>query len=457
MKPYDNVYDTYDFEAIEKDNPIDSQLSIIEETTTPGFLPSLIASGLLVLLSTAAVIISWILYARERNSYLLYFSISLSVFFLLSIYFVLFFLEQNRKSKKINNYVEGSFQYNLVFCLLFLLGTLFLVTGLYILIYRPFHYYKMNKQFGTSDWGKRGPSFEAEWAQDKQLLLSLGLLSMIMSFFCFVCCLNLYSNNIDKSNLTVLLIYISLCVAFVFACVALREYYLIRKFEIEMGETSTLWKDITLELLKWFLIVVLIVTFLAALFEAINLKFTLGLAGTALLIVGLVGVVITATYTKSFDTEIKKNFYNFGREILKRQKNDEFCGPKYAQNVNVCSRDDYFMKWDSSEQVLLNKDCFSKAARKYYFYYFRFLIYCGLVFCFCFLAAVGHFMYFEYNHMELGTKYLAFIVLGIMLVFFLVFLFLLIFLYKPDLNGSYAEYLKKQDNRFQPVPPELQI
>lgn len=86
----------------------------------------------------------------------------------------------------------------------------------------------------------------------------------------------------------------------------------------------------------------------------------------------------------------------------------------------------------------LNSACYTEAAQNYYFYYFRFLIYCSLVFCFCFLAAVGHFMYFEYNHQDLGTKTLGLIVLGIMLLVGLVFIFLLIFYYKSNLTNSYS-------------------
>ena len=55
---------------------------------------------------------------------------------------------------------------------------------------------------------------------------------MICAFLCYVCCLNMYSNNIDKANLTILLMFISLLIAFIFGWVALREYYLIRNFEL---------------------------------------------------------------------------------------------------------------------------------------------------------------------------------------------------------------------------------
>lgn len=90
--------------------------------------------------------------------------------------------------------------------------------------------------------------------------------------------------------------------------------------------------------------------------------------------------------------------------------------------------------------MTLNSKCFSETFENYHFFYFRFLLYSAIAFCFCFLAAVGHFMYMEYNHQELGTKTLAMIIIGIMLIFGVTFLLLIIFLYTPKTDKGYGQY-----------------
>lgn len=75
----------------------------------------------------------------------------------------------------------------------------------------------------------------------------------------------MYSNNIDKANLTILLILISLLLAFIFAWVALKEHNLIEDIEEMLGGERELWKNILMNVLFWLTIIVIGVTFLAAL------------------------------------------------------------------------------------------------------------------------------------------------------------------------------------------------
>jgi len=42
--------------------------------------------------------------------------------------------------------------------------------------------------------------------------------------------------------------------------------------------------------------------------------------GFILLIIAIVGIILTASYTKIFDKEVKKNAYTTGRDILKKSR-----------------------------------------------------------------------------------------------------------------------------------------
>ena len=215
---------------------------MIEDTPTPGFLPGLIASGLMVLISITCLVIAWIIWARNRHPYLLYFAISMTVFFLVTLFFTFVFFTNFSKNKKVKYHVKGDPLYDIAFILLFICGVLFLVTGLFILIYRPFHFNQMRKELSTDKWKKSwGNSFESEWASDKRILTALGIMAMTIALLSFICCLNMYSNVLDKADLSQLLIYVSLLIASVFSWVALREYFRIRENEIELGGEHVLW------------------------------------------------------------------------------------------------------------------------------------------------------------------------------------------------------------------------
>lgn len=180
-------------------------------------------------------------------------------------------------------------------------GVLFLVSGFFILLYKPTHFNIMRRALGTDHWKKSwGKDFDSEWTEDRRLLDTLAYLSMIIAFLSFVCCLNLYSNVIDKSDLSNLLIYTSLFLTFLFAFLALREYYIIRELELELGGDRVLWIDQLLEILYWLLILLIILSFIACIIGITKVSITFPIMATILLILAVVGLLVLACYTKSY-------------------------------------------------------------------------------------------------------------------------------------------------------------
>lgn len=105
---------------------------------------ALIGTAMMLLLTASALIIGWILWNRNRHAYLLWIAIFFSVAFLLSIVCFLYFFGLHKS--RFDNFREEKPMIDFVIAtLLFCLLVICLVSGIFLLIYKPFHFYIMRE------------------------------------------------------------------------------------------------------------------------------------------------------------------------------------------------------------------------------------------------------------------------------------------------------------------------
>ena len=105
---------------------------------------ALIGSAIMLLLTASALIIGWIVWKRNRHAYLLWIAIFFSIAFLLSIVIFLYFLSLH-KTRFDNFREEKPFVDFSIALILFTLFVICLASGVFLLIYKPFHFYIMRE------------------------------------------------------------------------------------------------------------------------------------------------------------------------------------------------------------------------------------------------------------------------------------------------------------------------
>lgn len=105
---------------------------------------ALIGTALMMLLTASSLIIAWILWNRNRHSYLLWFAIWSSITFLISIFCFLHFF--NKHKNRFDSFAEEKPLMDFIMiCLLLILFVVFLTSGVFLLMYKPFHFYIMRE------------------------------------------------------------------------------------------------------------------------------------------------------------------------------------------------------------------------------------------------------------------------------------------------------------------------
>ena len=199
----------------------DDMIDITGKEVDGSYTIGLIAAGLFTLCAAICVIIGWILYDVNKGSFLLSFAIIATLAFLAGLFFTFVFFKNQKAMKS-----GANRSYNLD-VLVWVLGLsfigYFLVTGLMVFLFRPFHFNKMNESFlDRQKWDDRwGGDFGSEWASDDRLLITLGIFCLLAGFFAIIFVSNIYSNYPVKYSLEVTMLYLALLFAFIFAIVAI--------------------------------------------------------------------------------------------------------------------------------------------------------------------------------------------------------------------------------------------
>lgn len=104
----------------------------------------LIGTVIMILLTASALIIGWILWNRNRHSYLLWIAIFFSIAFLLSILCFMYFFSLH-KTRFDNFREEKPLMDFIISTILFTLLVICIASGIFLLLYKPFHFYIMRE------------------------------------------------------------------------------------------------------------------------------------------------------------------------------------------------------------------------------------------------------------------------------------------------------------------------
>ena len=179
----------------------------------------LIASGLACAMALICAVIGWILFDHWKNAWMLAFAIGSTLGVLIFAYCAFWCFNNNRKRSVDAEYHPSALTELVVWILAILALIFFLVAGIAMFVYMPFHKQYMIEMKGDSEYWNRkwGKDFDKEWKQEKDQMIVLAAMSLLIGAMMIILAFNTYSMSIKKYNLNVTMFLLSALAAFCFA------------------------------------------------------------------------------------------------------------------------------------------------------------------------------------------------------------------------------------------------
>ena len=458
---YDDDDDGYGYGNYDDDDDMFGDYSPDrQEEVGNHWMCGLIAAGLACLLALIAAVIAWIMFDHWKNLWMLAFAIGATLGTLIFAYAAYWCFNNNKKRSTDAEYHPSAISELLVWVLAILAMIFFLVAGVAMFVYMPFHEsYMWEKQAEPEIWKKKwGKEYGKEWKEEKDHLKVLGAFSLIIGALMIPLAFNTYSMSIKKYNLNVTMFLLAALAALCFAFGVVVHYQDINWWTDQYSNPSfhTPYKPILLALFI-LAIIAIVLAFLNLLLSFMRNKFFSYVFLFLILLACILGAIFLAEYGKSLRKNQSKGMWNDGREILRqthKDKTSKFCDyTKYVGNNDACLQEDFTTSWESNEYAStqgLNQKCYGNAARFMHWKYFvMFLLAAFLVMFLAVLAIMNLNLMRDPEAEKSNVAYLG--IAGLMGLIALGLGLYLIFGYKSPDHQTYPNSSSKLNGNFQPV------
>ena len=190
-----------------------------QETVGAHWLCGLIASALACVLALIAAVFAWILFDHWKNPWMLALAIMLTLGTLIFAYCAFWCFTNNKNRSTDAEYHPSAVTEVVVWVLAILMMIFFLVAGIAMFVYMPFHEsYMREKQSDSDYWNRKwGKDFDQEWKEEKDQMIVVASFSLIIGALMGLLAFNTHSMSIRKYNLNVIMFLLAALAAFCFA------------------------------------------------------------------------------------------------------------------------------------------------------------------------------------------------------------------------------------------------
>ena len=459
-----NGYDADDAFDLDDDYAMDYQAP--EDTKAP-FLGALAGGGLAILAGIILIGLTSTIVHRDRTSIPISHLI-LVIICLLVAAAGIFFMLRWKKSIETGGKTNWLF-FGIVFALVGAAVCYLIASGIYVYMYRPFHFSRLST-YSSEKWKKSFIDtwdFEKGWNQDRKILWWIGFFSILMGLGCLVLGISMFAACRKRLSIMKILLAVAACLAIIVALFAI--HYLFKARDNFQSHANREFK-------KNYLIWVVILLFVGIAILVVNLIFNLtrhrllyfvcGMALVLLLVLLIAFMGLSLRYMRQTQFEDLKNNGKCGSLMsdIHESSIGELCSAgKYLSTNQNCTKNFLAKRWEvtPNETRFLNPNCcHSLSNHNLWPLYIAGCL--GLLFMALVTAVIICDFYVGDSNdtsLELDKPFslIEFILLGIALLFIIVFIFWFIFRpkttalsmnpYVPvaDKNGKYI------DSKFTPV------
>ena len=434
-----------------------------QETVGSHWTPALICSALALISAIICTVIGWILFDHWKNDWLLSFSIISTVAVLLFGFFAFWAFNNNRKRKGDAEYHPSAITELIVWVMALLFMAFFLVAGVAMFVYFPFHESYMREMKADADYWERkwGDDLPSEWEKENNLLIVIAAFSLVASACMIIVAFNTFSMSIRRYNLNVTLFLVAALGVFAFGFGVVVHHQDIKWWSnLYHNQDNYAPYKVILFFLFIFACVAIVMAFLNVLLSYTRNSFFYFFFLFAVLLLCIIVAILVAEYGRSLQDNISADMWKNGRSVLYETHQEDakkFCDSTKYLNLNkACSNGDVVKKWETSHYELasLNQNCYGEASRFMYWKYFiMFLLGMFLVVFLVLLTLTNLFLLRDPETQKPNVFYL--VVVGLMALAAIGLGIYLGLGYKPSDRKTYLTSNMDIEMKFKTVDPEL--